>query len=221
MSKSDYLPSNVLKLQSLTHIVHAHAVANQVRWDISASAIAALEGPIKRFDDTLAISENPETRTSAAIRKREEARKALEAELRPFIQGRIYNNRNVTDDDILALGLPLHDRKATQHPDREDTPEFFFSTKAPATLDIGFRAKNTKSQGKPKDVHGVEFRMVLADKAPKDWSELTRSEFTTRSPLKLTFTGEERGKHLYIAARWENNRGGKGPWSEILDTIIP
>jgi hypothetical protein len=221
MSKTDYLPSNVLKLQSLVHVVREHAVANQTRWDISASAIAALDAPIKNFDDALAVSENPETRTSAAIRKRDEARDALEYVLRPFIQGRIYNNRNVTDDDILAMGLPVHDRKPTQHPDREDTPEFFFSSKAPAVLDIGFRAKNTKARGKPKDAHGVEFRMLISDTPPKDWSELTRSEFATRSPLRVTFTGDERGKRIYIAARWENNRGGKGPWSEILDTIIP
>jgi hypothetical protein len=30
-----------------------------------------------------------------------------------------------------------------------------------------------------------------------------------------------RGKWLYFAARWENNRGKKGPWCEIMNTVIP
>jgi hypothetical protein len=30
-----------------------------------------------------------------------------------------------------------------------------------------------------------------------------------------------RGKRIYFRARWENNRGEKGPWSEIGESIIP
>jgi hypothetical protein len=53
------------------------------------------------------------------------------------------------------------------------------------------------------------------------WSELTHSTFCTRAPLRLTFNGNERGKTLYFATRWENTRSVKGPWSEIMEAIIP
>jgi hypothetical protein len=31
----------------------------------------------------------------------------------------------------------------------------------------------------------------------------------------------QRGKTVYFALRWENTRGEKGPWSEIMSAIIP
>jgi hypothetical protein len=222
MSKrTSYLPSNVLKFQTLVHSIQAHAITNQTRWDISASAIAALETPIKNFDDAVTVSENPETRTAASIRKRNEMREAVEEEVRPFVQGRLYNNKYVTEDDLLAIGLPVRDRKPTQHADIDETPVITFSSNAPATLNIAFRRKNVEGRGKGKDMHGVEVRLLISETPPKDWTELTQSEFATRSPMRLVFNGGDRGKHLYLAARWENNRGGKGPWTEILDTFIP
>jgi hypothetical protein len=50
---------------------------------------------------------------------------------------------------------------------------------------------------------------------------LTHSAFDTRSPLKLQFENDLRGKTLYFAMRWENTRGEKGPWSPIMSVIIP
>jgi hypothetical protein len=58
------------------------------------------------------------------------------------------------------------------------------------------------------------------DEKPKDWEELIHSTFSTRSPFRLSFKGTDRGKVLYFALRWDNTRGEKGPWSEILNVII-
>jgi hypothetical protein len=49
----------------------------------------------------------------------------------------------------------------------------------------------------------------------------THSVFDTRTPMKLVFSGEQRGKSLYFAMRWENNMGEKGLWNDIISTIIP
>lgn len=37
----------------------------------------------------------------------------------------------------------------------------------------------------------------------------------------LTFDENQRGKTVYFALRWENTRGEKGPWSQIVSSIIP
>jgi hypothetical protein len=39
--------------------------------------------------------------------------------------------------------------------------------------------------------------------------------------MQLVFNGEQRGTTLYFAMRWENNRGEKGPWNDIINVIIP
>ncbi|MDR2361331.1 MAG: hypothetical protein LBD91_01215 [Prevotellaceae bacterium] len=54
---------------------------------------------------------------------------------------------------------------------------------------------------------------------PTDWEELLHSSFATRSPMRMTFSGHDRGKRLFLAARWENNRGEKGPCTEIFTVI--
>ncbi|MDR2359209.1 MAG: hypothetical protein LBD87_05360 [Prevotellaceae bacterium] len=221
MAKNDYLPSNVLAFQNLVHIIYAYATANCARWNVPIAAVAALDPLIAAFDAAVAVSENPDTRTSAAIKKRDEARAALEAVLRPFIQGHLEHNPSVTGDDLIAMGLPVHDKKPTPSPDPTGEPELTFSLPAPAVMEFHFRNKDETGHAKGKGIHGLEFRWVIADAAPVDWSELTHSEFATHTPLRLSFTGYDRGKTIYFAGRWENNAGSKGPWTEIQNAIIP
>jgi hypothetical protein len=41
------------------------------------------------------------------------------------------------------------------------------------------------------------------------------------TPHVLEFTEEERGKTVYVAICWQNEKGQKGPWSEIENAIVP
>jgi hypothetical protein len=51
--------------------------------------------------------------------------------------------------------------------------------------------------------------------------DLTRSVLATRTPHILEFTEEERGKTVYVAICWQNEKGEKGPWSEMESAIVP
>jgi hypothetical protein len=218
MRTKDYLPSNVLEFQNKVHNIRAKVAANYKRWDISAAASSQLDPLIAAFDAAVTASENPQTRTPAAVRKRDEARAALEQVLRPFIQGRLEHNLLVTEDDLISMGLPVHDRKPTPPKPPEDKPVFSVQPLSEGIIGIIFGGKQ---HAKPEDVHGLEVRWLISDTPPIDWSELIHSEFATRSPLKLAFEGHDRGKRIYIAGRWENSRGEKGPWTEIQSAIIP
>jgi hypothetical protein len=221
MAKRDYLPSNILEYQNMVQNIRAQVTKNMSRWDISSAAATSLDEPIANLHAAVMVSENPTTRTSAAISRRNEAREALDYILRPFIQGHLIHNLLVTDDDLIAMGLPVHDRKPTPHPPPKEIPKITIRAGAPGALDVVFGGQNEKGNAKPDDVHGLEARWVIADKPPVDWSELLHSEFATRSPLSLTFEGHDRGKWIYIAARWENSRGLKGPWTDIFAAVIP
>jgi hypothetical protein len=56
---------------------------------------------------------------------------------------------------------------------------------------------------------------------PSGIAELTNSVLATRTPHILEFTELDRGKTVYIAMRWQNKKGHKGPPSEIQSAIIP
>jgi hypothetical protein len=221
MTTKKYLPSNVLEFQNEVHNIRAQAGANRDRWEISQEALNRLDPPIAAFDAAVAVSENPQTRTAAAVRKRDEARETLEQVLRPFIQGHLEHNPLVTGDDLVAMGLPVHDRKPTPPEPPADEPNIGVRPLSAGVLEVDFGGKNERGHAKPHGVHGLEIRWLMADTPPVDWSELSHSEFATRSPLKLSFEGHDRGKWIHLAGRWENSRGAKGPWTEIISAIIP
>jgi hypothetical protein len=51
--------------------------------------------------------------------------------------------------------------------------------------------------------------------------DLKNSAFDTKTPYLFSFDESDRGKALYICARWENNINDKGPWGEIVKAIVP
>jgi hypothetical protein len=173
------------------------------------------------FATALSATEAAATRTSTKIKARNAARKALEQTLRQAIREYLTYNHLLTDEQRDALGLPIHDGKPTPVPVPTTTIEAKVSLPAPATIDIHFHDAESEHRAKPMGVHGAEFRYAILDEPPVDWSQLSQSEFATRTPLQLVFSGYDRGKTLYFSGRWENSRGEKGPWNDIQSVIIP
>ncbi|MDR0486641.1 MAG: hypothetical protein LBG91_00165, partial [Treponema sp.] len=61
---------------------------------------------------------------------------------------------------------------------------------------------------------------VLAS-PPPDPDALTQHTMASRTPHAIKFKEEERGKTVYIAACWQNERGLTGQWSEIQSAVVP
>ncbi|MDR1344997.1 MAG: hypothetical protein LBJ39_06550, partial [Tannerellaceae bacterium] len=76
-------------------------------------------------------------------------------------------------------------------------------------------------RGKPYGQHGVEIKWGLSDKPVTNPDDLPYSLFDTASPYTLSFNPDDYGKTVYIALRWENNRGEKGPWSAVQRVNVP
>jgi hypothetical protein len=121
------------------------------------------------------------------------------------------------------MGLPVYDQNPTPSPDPDETPAVEVEAVAPGVLQVKFGGKNERGHAKPKGCHGIEVCYIVSDKdhVPVDWSELLHSSFATHSPMKFSFEGHDRGRWFYFAARWENTRGVKCPWTEIFAIIIP
>jgi hypothetical protein len=61
---------------------------------------------------------------------------------------------------------------------------------------------------------------VISDEPVESLGKLSHSTFDTKTPLFLEFDREDRGKRVYLAMRWENTRGEKGPFSPIVSAVI-
>jgi hypothetical protein len=132
-------------------------------------------------------------------------------------------NPLVHDDDLVHMDMPMR-------PSGEHKPAPVPTTLVDCEVELSgpgvivlhwFNKGSSRGKAKPYGMHGVEIRIAILDRPPLDWSELTDSRFDTRSPFKLIFSGEDRGKVLYFALRWENTTGVKGDWSEIYSVRIP
>jgi hypothetical protein len=170
------------------------------------------------FDDW----KNSSDRTVVKIAALEAAEADFNNAYRQLYNGYLRNGPLVTDEDLISMGLPKRPSGGrTPTPAPTTVVEATVDTSVPAIISVNYHDKDKKGTAKPKGVHGVEIAWEILGAPPTDWSELTHSAFDTRTPAQLVFSGEQRGKTLYFALRWENNKGDKGPWSVIYNAIIP
>jgi hypothetical protein len=175
-----------------------------------------------RFGLTFEDWKDTSDRTIVKVAALDDAEADFITVYRQLYNGYLRSNPLVTDEDLISMGLPKHPSGVRTPPQPPTTVvEATADTSVPATITVNYRDKNGKGTAKPKGVHGVEIAWEILGAQPTDWSQLTHSAFDTRTPAQLVFSGEQRGKTLYFALRWENNRGDKGPWSVIYNAIIP
>jgi hypothetical protein len=115
----------------------------------------------------------------------------------------------------------VHDTTPTTIPVPKTRPELDIDVLDFRRLKVLFHDMGSKSNAKPYGVNGAVIVYAVLDAPPADVSALTRSVLATRTPHILEFTEEERGKTVYVAICWQNEKGEKGPWSEIESAIVP
>jgi hypothetical protein len=88
-------------------------------------------------------------------------------------------------------------------------------------VEYGDAESDTKR--KPDGQQGVEFKWLVVKEPLADVTleDLSNSDFDTSSPFSRDFPDAQRGWYIYIAGRWENNRGLKGPFGPIIFWKIP
>jgi hypothetical protein len=198
----------------------AYVQAKMNVWGIPSQAISELQTLMNTFQNALAQTENPATRTPVTVRAKNEAREALESKLRLFLKAYVTYNPAVTNPDREAMELPIHKTTRDHSPVATTFPWILVIINLVRHLQFDFRGSEA-SKAKPAGQHGMELVGQIGGEKPADQFEMPLSYFDTNSPLKVEFKEEDRGKTFWFAARWENTRGEKGPWSDIMSAIIP
>ena len=220
MQKRDYIPTMFGELASfLTNLLNLVSAA-QSRLGISAAALAALQTAINEFLAANAIADHPSA-TNVDRQNRKDAAEVAKAVTRDFVNLNLRFNHAVTNGDRQDMGLTIPDHNPTPVPKPTTIPEAKVRLTGQAVIEIHFRDEGADNKSKPAGVHGAEIAWAILDTPPVNWDELIHSSFATHTPLELTFLGEQRGKTLYFALRWESTRGEKGKWSPIQNAIIP
>jgi hypothetical protein len=158
--------------------------------------------------------------TSADILAKNRRKKEGKHTLRVFNNEFILYSTVVSEEDKVDLGnKPAN--PPSPIPDPNTRPEFSIEILDIMRLAIHFWDQGSTSKARPYGMDGAVIYWAILDHVPANIKELTNSVLATRTPHILEFTEEDRGKRVYIAMRWQNEKGRKGPASEIQSAIIP
>jgi hypothetical protein len=164
---------------------------------------------------------NPAERTPLKITAMKQAYETLAPVYRE-VYAFMKNNPTITDTELLAMGFPTRPTTGgSPVPPPATVPEATVELPSEATIVVHFRDRGASKKGKPAGIHGAEILWNVADAPAARWEELTQSAYDTASPYTFSFAGNERGKTLSFALRWQNTKGEKGSLSMIYTAIIP
>jgi hypothetical protein len=173
------------------------------------------------YSAKLILAEETVTRTKVTVQDKNDARKILKAMLRQDIKEYLNYNRALSDSDRDTLGLPVYKKGRTLSAVARTHPDYDVDSHEIRCLRINFfEHDNRHSRAKPAGQLGVEVRWGIFDVPPRSIDDLTHSNLVTRTPFTLAFDEYQRGKTVYFCLCWQNTRGEKGPWSEIVGAII-
>jgi hypothetical protein len=217
---ADYIPNKDEVFLDWAKNLYAYAAAHYSGWDVPDPK-TILKTPLDAYDAAFTAALSP-NRGKVDVLAKNEAKKTLKKELRLYVKAYLISNPLVTDEDKLAMGLPVHKTTHTPVPVPKTAPQLFIDTGTRRRLIITYKDEKSDKRGKPFGVHGIEVRWALLDAPPADIKELVNSSFDTNPPLILEFEEHERGKKAYLCGRWEIEwEGEKGPPGDIEEAVIP
>jgi hypothetical protein len=149
-----------------------------------------------------------------------DAKKAAVKVIRPFVN-QYLRYPPVTDEDRTAMGIPNHDTTRTPIGAPRTKPVFTTEVKTIRSITVPFQEEGVKSRAIPYGYNGAVVSWSVSDTPVTDPKNLTRSELATRGPHVLHFEEEDRGKTVYLALQWQNEKGEKGDFTAIQTAIVP
>jgi hypothetical protein len=222
MRGNDYIPNK--DREFLVWIVNLlqYLMARVTKFKYPQDDYDLIEQEKNVYNQKLDVAESPATRTPVNVKSKNIARRVLEKHIRKSVRSYLIDNPLLTEDDLTMLGLPVHKTTRTPAPVAETYPDFDIDSSMVNCLIIHFFERDGEhKRAKPAGQHGAEIRWMISDVPVMNANKLIHSSFDTRTPFTLEFEGEDRGKTVYLALRWENTRGQKGHWSPIQSVIIP
>jgi hypothetical protein len=135
----------------------------------------------------------------------------------------LLNNDAISAADKQALNLYSVSRGGnTPSPSPSTTPIVTLSSEKISVLHVIYSDPSTPaSHAKPKGVAFCELWYKIDGAAPTSPEECTENCFISRTHDPIVFSPTQRGKTVFVYARWVNRNGKTGPWSGLVTAIIP
>jgi len=191
----------------------------EAEWHIPAGMVARLGELIAEAAARQEKARSPEGSRVDAARAREGFRD-LTAHMRD-IHRRVFFMPPLSIADFISLGLRPHDLVRTNHFEVPETVEFVIHLHDIRQLIVEFWIEGAAHKAKPRGYQGAVIIWVIRDAPPSGPGDFTGHKMASRTPVTLSFDETERGKTVYVALAWQNDRGYLGEWSGFKSAVIP
>jgi hypothetical protein len=216
---TDWLPGKRNEQLEMAKIWLAQLPKANGAWTVSTAETGELEGLVEAVQDAMYDVEK-DIGSKIANARLKEAFTALTRYMR-LIHQRKFFTPPMLDSDWIRLGLKPRDLIRTPHIEVSEAVEFELKLREIREILVNFWVKGTAHKAKPSGYDGAVIIWDVLDAPPPDPHSLNRHTMASKTPHALEFTEEERGKTVYIAAAWQNERGIIGNWSEIQSAVVP
>lgn len=190
-------------------------------WGIPGSAFDPLLPLQTTWNAKWAVAQDKDSRTSADVEGKDNARAAYETALRAFVKEWITPNQNITNQQRKDMNVTVPDTERTRVPVPANAPGV--TVKELKHLQHILRIidpTQPNSKAKPDGVRSAQVWTFFGDNEPGDNSLYTFYGSANRFNFTVTFDAAERGKLVWYIARWENTRGEVGPWSNPFSATV-
>jgi hypothetical protein len=215
----DWLPTKREEQLAMAKVWIAELPKSNGAWTVSPAEITELGELADTAQERMDQAAMDKGSAVANARARE-ACAALTRYMRLLHQRKFFSPP-MQDSDWIRLGLRPRDTIRTPHIDVNEVVEFELKLREIREILVNFWVKGTAHKAKPAGYDGAVIIWDVLGAPPPDPHSLNRHTMASKTPHALEFTEEERGKTVYIALAWQNERGLIGAWSEIQNAVIP
>jgi hypothetical protein len=199
--------------------------ANAVAWGIDPAVVAAFLLVLTPFNTAWAVSKEKSTATKGDRQTTRNARKALNAFARPFVQKEIFLNTTMTDTDVITCGLEPKDKTKTSIGIPDTEPDMYLKPMTSHNIRGFYRqpeeAPGVRKRGKPAGVKSVRVAVFVGTNPPSEPDDYTKFYTFTSTSGTLPFLASQAGQKVTIACAWVNDKQQQGDWCEPQTMVVP
>jgi hypothetical protein len=215
----DYIPKKDAELVAWSANFATQVDENSSEWNIPKEEVNNLQNAVTNFATLHTQADSP-AKNSIIVAEKNTARTVLVGHIRELAGFRLRNPA-ITDAQRVSLGLSIRDAARSTIPSPTSRPGIIIDVLDVRRLKVQFQDMGSSSKAKPYGVSGAIIFYAVLNAPPTSPAELVNSVMATRTPYTLVFSEQERGRTVYIAICWQNEKGEKGPLSEIESAIVP
>ena len=220
-NSKEFIPANAQQFEQwIVNLSEYITPTRATLWGIPSATLTDFRSvTLENFLNAQADITNDPTR--AKIAARNAAQREATAVVRFII--RFYLRRpEVTDADLIAMGIPPIDTIRTMHKVVTEKVDFVLGVRGIRRILVDFWVQGIEhSKAKPRGYDGAVLVWNIGKDRPQEAEEFQLHTMASRRPFVIEFLDEDRGETVWVALAWQNERGIRGEWSEFKSTIIP